>query len=84
MFDPFLGSGTTCVVAKKLNRKFSGIEQEPEYCQISVKRLERASLDNSIQGYHDGYFWERNSLAEQKQVKIENRNAKVLAGLFDE
>ena len=84
VFDPFFGSGTTCVVAKKLNRKFSGIEQESEYCQISVKRLERARLDNSIQGYHDGYFWERNSLAEQKQVKIENRNAKVLGGLFDE
>lgn len=84
VFDPFFGSGTTCVVARKLNRKFSGIEQESEYCQISVKRLERARLDNSIQGYHDGYFWERNSLAEQKQVKIENRNAKVLVGLFDE
>jgi site-specific DNA-methyltransferase (adenine-specific) len=84
VFDPFLGSGTTCVVAKKLNRKFSGIEQETEYCQISVKRLERARLDNSIQGYHDGYFWERNSLAEQKQVKMENGSVRELAGLFDE
>lgn len=69
VFDPFFGSGTTCVVAKKLNRKFSGIEQEPDYCQMAVKRLNRAESDDTIQGYHDGYFWERNSLADQKQVK---------------
>ena len=61
VFDPFFGSGTTCVVAKKLNRKFSGIEQEPDYCQMAVKRLNRSESDVTIQGYHDGYFWERNS-----------------------
>lgn len=66
IFDPFLGSGTTCVVAKKLERKFAGIELEPEYCEIAVKRLELAEHDKTIQGYHDGYFWERNSLNEQK------------------
>jgi len=69
IFDPFFGSGTTCVVAKKLQRRFSGVEQESEYCQMAIKRLNRAELDNTIQGYHDGYFWERNSLAVQKQVK---------------
>lgn len=86
VFDPFFGSGTACVVAKKLNRRFSGVEQEPEYCQMAVKRLERANVDSSIQGYHDGYFWERNSLAMQKQVKVEgtNKNPVMLAGLFDE
>lgn len=67
VFDPFFGSGTTCVVAKKLKRKFSGIEQESEYCQMAIKRLTRAEADKAIQGYHNGYFWERNSLAEQKQ-----------------
>jgi site-specific DNA-methyltransferase (adenine-specific) len=68
VFDPFFGSGTTCVVAKKLHRKFSGIEQEPEYCQMAIKRVNQADVDESIQGYHDGYFWERNSLADQKQA----------------
>ena len=67
IFDPFLGSGTTCVVAKKLKRYFSGIEQEPEYCQMAVKRLNNIAADSSIQGYHDGCFWERNSLVEQKK-----------------
>lgn len=61
VFDPFFGSGTTCVVAKKLNRKFSGVEQEPEYCQMAIKRLNFAEVNKTIQGYQNGVFWERNS-----------------------
>jgi site-specific DNA-methyltransferase (adenine-specific) len=60
IFDPFLGSGTTAVVAKKLNRQFIGIEREKEYCALSLKRLELASEDTSIQGYEDGIFKQRN------------------------
>jgi len=67
VFDPFTGSGTTCVVAKKLGRRFSGIEIEPDYCAITIKRLKRAAADQTIQGYHNGCFWERNSLQEQKK-----------------
>lgn len=84
VFDPFVGSGTTCVVAKKLDRKYSGVEQEAEYCQMAIKRLIRAESDNTIQGYHDGYFWERNSLADQKQVKNKKPGQTTIAGLFDE
>lgn len=84
IFDPFVGSGTTCVVAKKLGRKFSGVEQESEYCQLAIKRLDRANSDKIIQGYHDGYFWERNSLAAQKSQKTSRLETKELAGLFDE
>jgi len=39
ILDPFLGSGTTSVVCKKLNRRFIGIEISPEYCNISRKRI---------------------------------------------
>ncbi len=84
VFDPFFGSGTTCVVAKKLGRKFSGVEQEAEYCQMAVKRLVGAELEDTIQGYHDGYFWERNSLAEQKQLKILEKEQQTTSGNFDE
>lgn len=69
VFDPFLGSGTTAVVCKKLNRRFLGIEQNTEYCCWAQKRLVKAETDKTIQGYADGVFWERNSLNEQKSEK---------------
>ena len=66
VFDPFLGSGTTSVVAKKLDRHWCGIELSEEYSLLAEKRLEMADEDKSIQGYKDGVFWERNSSALQK------------------
>lgn len=68
VFDPFLGSGTTSVVAKKLNRRYIGIELEPQYCVWAEQRLEMAGIDTKIQGYVDGMFWERNSLSEQMSI----------------
>lgn len=67
VLDPFLGSGTTSVVAKKLGRHFIGIEKEAQYCVWAEQRLEMAETDTEIQGYVDGVFWERNSLSEQNK-----------------
>lgn len=61
VFDPFLGSGTASVTAKKLGRHYCGIELDPEYSMLAEKRLEMADEDKSIQGYKDGVFWERNT-----------------------
>ena len=69
VFDPFLGSGTTSVVAKKLNRKYVGIEFNEEYAVWAEKRLEIAETDKHIQGYTDGVFWERNTSAAQKKTE---------------
>jgi site-specific DNA-methyltransferase (adenine-specific) len=84
VFDPFLGSGSTCVTAKKLGRRFSGVEVEVDYCCMAVKRLARASSDRSIQGYHDGYFWERNTLREQRLERQQSGASGLGEGLFDE
>lgn len=61
VLDPFAGSGTTGVTAKKLGRNFINIEQNELYCAWGEKRLETAEENKSIQGYEDGVFWERNS-----------------------
>ena len=61
VFDPFLGSGTTSVVAKKLGRNYIGIEMNTEYALWAEKRLLKAEQSPAIQGYTDKVFWERNS-----------------------
>ena len=61
VFDPFLGSGTTSVVAKKLGRHYIGIEREKEYVALTEYRLERAAADKTIQGYENGVFKSRNA-----------------------
>ncbi len=67
VFDPFAGSGSTAVTAKKLDRHYLGIEINEQYCVWAEKRLEMAERDRSIQGYADGVFWERNTAALQKR-----------------
>ncbi len=61
VLDIFAGSGTTGVVAKKLNRRYIMTEQNPLYCAWAEYRLEKCDKDKTIQGYKDGVFWERNS-----------------------
>lgn len=68
IFDPFLGSGTTSVVAKKLNRNYLGVEIDKYYACLAEKRLDIAETDKRIQGYERGIFWERNSLAYQSRL----------------
>ena len=62
VFDPFAGSGSACVTAKKLGRHYVGVEIDRGYCLLAAKRLEMADTDKRIQGFSEGCFWERNSL----------------------
>lgn len=65
VFDPFLGSGTTAVVAEKLSRRWCGVELNTEYLCWALKRIAAVRKDSKIQGYAGGVFWERNSLPNQ-------------------
>lgn len=72
ILDPFLGSGSTSVTAKKLGRHYIGVEQNDQYCVWAEKRLEMAEADATIQGYADGVFWERNTNALQQKYRNNN------------
>lgn len=61
VLDPFAGSGTTAVTAKKLNRRFCAVECDERYCLLAEKRLTLAEDDKTIQGFADGIFYERNT-----------------------
>ena len=53
VLDPFIGSGTTASVAKKLNRNFMGFELSPEYAQQSRKRIDAVSVGQALDGAAD-------------------------------
>ncbi|HTL89707.1 MAG TPA: site-specific DNA-methyltransferase [Leptolyngbya sp.] len=74
VLDPFVGSGTTSVVAKKLDRRFLGIDLNQEYCLLTERRLELAETDRKIQGWSDGVFWERNTLREQQKLQSPSKD----------
>ena len=73
VFDPFLGVGTTAVVAKKLGRSYLGIEIDDWYCCLAEKRLALAEFNPGIQGYSQGVFWDRNtSQGQQRRSRPRN------------
>jgi site-specific DNA-methyltransferase (adenine-specific) len=61
VFEPFAGSGSACVTAKKLGRHYVGVEIDRDYCLVAAKRLMLADTDKRIQGYDGVNFRERNS-----------------------
>jgi site-specific DNA-methyltransferase (adenine-specific) len=50
ILDPFNGSGTTCVAAKRLGRNYLGIDINQEYCQLAIERLSKDKENGSKNG----------------------------------
>jgi len=51
ILDPFMGSGTTAVVAQALKRKYIGIEISPEYCKMADDRIKNNKIKSEVQIY---------------------------------
>ena len=66
VFDPFGGSGSTAVTAKKLGRRYLTIDKDEKYCAMAAYRLEKADSDKSVSGMKDGVFLPRNERFVEK------------------
>ena len=60
VFDPFMGSGSTCVAAVNTGRHYIGFEKEPKYFDIVCKRLDEAEAKTLVNGE---YYSEKEMLA---------------------
>lgn len=52
VLDPFMGSGTTAVVAAGLGRDFIGIEKSAKYCEAAMERLEKNKTNPEVAKFH--------------------------------
>jgi modification methylase len=48
VLDPFMGSGTTAIVAMGLKRNYVGIELSPDYCEMAEKRIEKNKIQSEL------------------------------------
>ncbi len=53
ILDPFCGSGTTCTIAKKLGRRYIGIDLSKKYCEISQKRVDEQRVEHKKSLFED-------------------------------
>lgn len=60
VYEPFAGVFTGCVTACKLGRNWFGVEYEKEYCLLGQKRLVKAEIYDTIQGFEDKIFKDKN------------------------
>lgn len=80
ILDPFMGSGTTAVVAAGLGRDFIGIEKSATYCKAALERLERNKTNPEVAKFHQPILFPEVVTAAPKRKK--NNNEYSIKSLF--
>jgi len=70
VLDPFMGTGTTALAAKRLNRNFIGIDNDKDYVEITKKKLEEVKTKE-----YNGYVYKYNK-KRQSKTSVNNKFAK--------
>ena len=81
ILDPFMGSGTTAVVAAGLGRNFIGIEKSPKYCEAAIERLEKNKTNPEVAKYHQPVLFPEIETEKPKKKKKQS-NEYVIESLF--
>jgi modification methylase len=69
ILDPFMGSGTTAVVAAGLGRDFIGIEKSDKYCEAARERLEKNKINPEVAKFHQMDLFSAQSIQLSKPKK---------------
>ena len=69
ILDPFMGSGTTAVVAAGLGRDFIGIEKSAKYCKAAMERLEKNMINPEVAKFHQMDLFSNQSTPVMKPKK---------------
>lgn len=81
VLDPFMGSGTTAVVAAGLGRNFIGIEKSAKYCESAMERLEKNKKNPEVAKFHQPILFPEKVNAAPKRKKKKNNEYRI-EGLF--
>ncbi|MBR6894151.1 MAG: site-specific DNA-methyltransferase [Bacteroidaceae bacterium] len=81
VLDPFMGSGTTAVVAAGLGRDFIGIEKSAKYCKAALERLEKNKVNPEVAKYHQPILFPDLEVAIPK-TKKHNEDEYYFKSLF--
>ena len=76
VLDPFIGTGTTAVAAKKLNRRYIGFELDQEYIKIAQDNLDKVKPDSKIDNVWVSFY-----LGEVKTIR--DKDWEILSKNFD-
>ena len=77
VFDPFIGTGTTAVAAKKLNRKFIGFELAQEYIQVAQENLAAVQPNSKINDIWVSFYLDEVKTIRDKDWEVLSRNFEI-------